>query len=49
MKEQRWEFKNGQKVKVKGVDKGIQVKKSELVPWLKQNELWKEWESTKFW
>jgi len=48
-KEQRWEFEDGQKVKVKGGDKGVQVKKSELVPWLKQNELWNEWESTKFW
>jgi len=32
VKEQRWEFEDGQKVKVKGGDKGVQVKKSELVP-----------------
>jgi histidyl-tRNA synthetase len=49
VKEQRWEFKDGQKVKIKSADIGTQVKRSELVQWLKQSDTWKEYESTKFW
>ena len=49
VKEQQWEFKEGQKKKVEIKDKGIKVKRSELVQWLKQSETWKAWESTKFW
>jgi histidyl-tRNA synthetase len=51
VKEQRWEFKDGQKVKVKTEkgDNGVKVKRSELVQWLKQSDTWKEWESARFW
>ena len=43
VKEQRWTFVDGQKVKVESTDKGVQVKRAELVEWLKNSETWKEW------
>ena len=49
VKEQRWEVKGGQKVKIPSVDKGVQVKRSELVQWLKGSETWKEFESARLW
>jgi len=49
VKEQRWEFKDGQKVKIASADKGVQIRRSELVEWLKQTETWKLAENAKIW
>jgi len=43
VKEQRWELVDGKKVKIESMDKGTQVKRAELVQWLKSTETWKEW------
>ncbi len=43
VKEQRWEFKDGVKVKVESSDKGTKVKRDELIAWLKNSEVWKTW------
>lgn len=43
VKEQRWEFKDGVKVKVESADKGTKVKRDELIAWLKNSEVWKTW------
>ena len=45
VKEQRWEFVDGKKQKVKDADKGTKVQRSELVGWLKTNKLWQESQS----
>ena len=42
VKEQRWELKEGKKVKIENEDKGVKVKRSELVEWLKNTQAWKE-------
>ena len=49
VKEQRWEFKDGQKVKIASADKGVHIKRSELVEWLKRSETWKLTENAKIW
>ncbi|KAF9523078.1 histidyl-tRNA synthetase [Crepidotus variabilis] len=49
VKEQRWEFKEGKKVKIESAEKGTQVKRSELVQWLKNSGTWKEWDTGKYW
>ncbi|KAK0234158.1 hypothetical protein IW262DRAFT_1334735 [Armillaria fumosa] len=43
VKEQRWEFKDGVKVKVESADKGTKVKRDELIAWLKNSDVWKTW------
>ena len=43
VKEQKWELVEGKKVKIESADKGTQVKRDELVHWLKSSETWKEW------
>jgi len=43
VKEQKWEFKDGKKVKIESADKGTQVRRDELVKWLKERDTWKEW------
>lgn len=43
VKEQKWELIEGKKVKIQSADKGTQVKRDELVQWLKGSETWKEW------
>ncbi|KAK0185165.1 hypothetical protein F5146DRAFT_1071660 [Armillaria mellea] len=43
VKEQRWEFKDGVKVKVESADKGAKVKRDELITWLKNSDVWKTW------
>ncbi|KAG6856483.1 hypothetical protein H0H87_003951 [Tephrocybe sp. NHM501043] len=45
VKEQKWEFVDGQKAKVKSEDKGTQVKREELVAWLKSTPTLKGWAS----
>ncbi|KAG6876135.1 hypothetical protein C0992_000784 [Termitomyces sp. T32_za158] len=47
VKEQKWEFVNGQKVKVMSEDKGTQVKRDELVAWLKKTSTLQGWDSGK--
>ncbi|KAF8200941.1 histidine-tRNA ligase [Pholiota molesta] len=41
VKEQKWEFVDGKKVKIESADKGTQVKRSELAAWLKATDVWK--------
>lgn len=41
VKEQKWEFVDAKKVKIESADKGTQVKRSELVAWLKATDVWK--------
>ena len=43
VKEQKWDLVEGKKVKIESADKGTQVKRDELVHWLKSSETWKEW------
>jgi len=43
VKEQKWELVEGKQVKIENADKGTQVKREELVSWLKGSETWKEW------
>ncbi|KAA1467858.1 histidine-tRNA ligase [Dentipellis sp. KUC8613] len=45
VKEQKWELVNGKKTKVESADKGTQVKRAELVQWLKDTTTFKEWSS----
>lgn len=45
VKEQRWELVDGKKVKIASADKGEQVKRDELVTWLKNTRTYEEWES----
>ncbi|KAG6882541.1 hypothetical protein C0993_010156, partial [Termitomyces sp. T159_Od127] len=47
VKEQKWEFVNGQKVKVMSEDKGTQVKRDKLVAWLKKTSTLQGWDSGK--
>jgi histidyl-tRNA synthetase len=43
IKEQRWELKDGQKAKIESADKGVKVKRVELVDWIKSTNTYKEW------
>ena len=45
VKQQRWEIVEGKKGKVESADKGTQVRRSELVQWLKESQTFKEWSS----
>ncbi|KAG6820031.1 hypothetical protein H0H93_006266 [Arthromyces matolae] len=45
VKEQKWEFVDGQKSKVMLEDKGTQVKRDELVAWLKETSTLRGWAS----
>ncbi|KAH9964109.1 histidyl-tRNA synthetase [Russula dissimulans] len=45
VKEQRWELVDGKKTKVESANKGTQVPRAELVPWLKATTTFKEWSS----
>jgi len=47
VKEQKWELVDGKKVKIESADKGTQVKRNELVAWLKTTKTYEEWESGK--
>ncbi len=49
VKEQKWEFRDGKRVKIPSEEKGTQVKRAELVTWLKKSETWKEYERTRCW
>ncbi|KAF5312806.1 hypothetical protein D9619_002354 [Psilocybe cf. subviscida] len=43
VKEQKWEIKDGVKTKIESADKGTQVKREELVRWLKESETGRGW------
>ncbi|KAI0299802.1 hypothetical protein BC826DRAFT_1090416 [Russula brevipes] len=45
VKEQRWEFVDGKKTKVESADKGTQVRRAELVQWLKATAMFGDWSS----
>lgn len=45
VKEQKWEFVEGKKVKVQSADQGTKVKRDELIRWLKDTETYREWDS----
>ncbi|KAF8638400.1 hypothetical protein AX17_002243 [Amanita inopinata Kibby_2008] len=45
VKEQKWELVDGKKVKVESADKGVKVKRVELVEWIKATRTFVEWES----
>jgi histidyl-tRNA synthetase len=48
VKEQRWEFINGEKVKVQNDDKGVPVRKDGLVDWLKSTRTYQDWQLGKW-
>ncbi|PCH34343.1 histidyl-tRNA synthetase [Wolfiporia cocos MD-104 SS10] len=48
VKEQKWELVDGQKRKIESADKGVKVKRDELVQWLKQTQTFTEWSSGKW-
>ena len=45
VKQQRWEIVEGKKAKVESADKGTQMRRSELVQWLKESQTFKKWSS----
>lgn len=47
VKEQRWQFENGLKTKLQDSNRGATVKRSELVDWLKLQQVLKDWDSGK--
>ena len=47
VKEQKWEMVDGQKRKIESADKGVQVRRAELVEWLKNTERYKTWATGK--
>ena len=48
VKEQKWELKDGKKSKIESADKGTQVKRAELIQWIKQSSIYSEWATGKF-
>ena len=42
VKEQKWQFVDGKKVKVESNDKGTKVKRAELIQWIKDTLTFKE-------
>ncbi|CCM01448.1 uncharacterized protein FIBRA_03500 [Fibroporia radiculosa] len=48
VKEQKWELVEGKKVKIESSDKGMKVKRDNLVQWLKQTSTFTEWSSGKW-
>jgi histidyl-tRNA synthetase len=45
VKEQKWELVDEKKVKIASADKGTQVRRDELVGWLKNTKTYEEWAS----
>ena len=45
VKEQRWQFTNGVKDKIQDTNRGIIVKREELIPWLKSQQVLVNWQS----
>lgn len=47
VKEQKWEFVDGEKRKVQSADQGTKVKRSELIDWLKRTQTYQSWSTGK--
>ncbi|OSD00881.1 histidyl-tRNA synthetase [Trametes coccinea BRFM310] len=47
VKEQKWHFVDGKKVKIESENKGIKIKRAELIQWLKDTPVYKDWSSGK--
>ncbi len=47
VKEQRWEFVDGEKRKVQSADQGTKVKRSELIDWIKSSPVYQGWSTGK--
>ena len=47
VKEQKWEFVDGKKTKVLSTDKGIKVKRAELIEWIKSTPVYQGWSTGK--
>ena len=45
VKEQKWETKDGKKTKIESVDKGVKIKRAELIDWLKCSQVYKDWQA----
>ena len=45
VKRQRWVIVDGKKDKEKSDDKGVQVRRAELVQWIRDSEVYRLWES----
>ncbi|KZT02043.1 histidyl-tRNA synthetase [Laetiporus sulphureus 93-53] len=48
VKEQKWELVDDRKVKIESTDKGVKVRRDELIAWLKETSTFKEWASGKW-
>lgn len=48
VKEQKWELVDGKKVKIESTDKGVKVRRDELVRWLKDSPTYADWASGKW-
>ncbi|KAF7976190.1 hypothetical protein HWV62_7360 [Athelia sp. TMB] len=48
VKEQKWELKDGKKAKIESAEKGVKIKRAELIQWIKSTPTFAEWESGKF-
>ncbi|KAL5535853.1 HTS1 [Sanghuangporus sanghuang] len=44
VKEQKWEMKDGKKTKIESADKGVKIKRAELIDWLKSSQVYKDWQ-----
>lgn len=47
VKEQKWEFVDGEKRKIQSADQGSKVKRDELIQWLKGTKAYQEWTTGK--
>ena len=45
VKEQKWELKDGKKAKIESTDKGMKVKRTELIDWLKNSDAYKNFQA----
>ena len=48
VKEQKWELRDGKKGKIESTDKGVQIKRDELIPWLKATPAFAVWATGKW-
>jgi histidyl-tRNA synthetase len=48
VKEQRWKLEDGKKVKIQSEEKGTQVKRDDLIRWLKDTPAFQQWSTGKW-
>jgi len=48
VKEQKWELVQGTRVKIQSEDKGVPVRRAELISWLKDTSTYREWSTGKW-